>query len=445
MRSLLASCWLLLAVPAAAETIDLVTALREAVANRPLVAAAREEAAAARAGAGEVRSRLLPRLTLSERFVATNEPATGVFILLNQERLSEADMVGAPDTFNDPPSRRDFETRLQLEQVLFDAGLVYEQRRARRLAGAAEAAARWSAEQAAFAAFEAYLQVQAARAAADWVASSQQEAEEIVRLSRLRHEAGLGLRADLLRAEVFLAEAQRRRVAAGNDLLLSRRFLALTLGRAAGEVDIAAPLTPADLGVPHQPAPPLRRPDLQALDLQAEAADLARRQSRAAWYPRLAASAAYTFHDREIPFGTEAGSWLVAAGLTWEVFDGGGRSQARQRTAALQRAASAQRDEAARRTALALQTATLRAEEAGLQLQSAVRSEAAAGEALRLLRERYAAGLSELSEVLSTQAALDRVRFEKIGAESRYLHALGNELLQQGIFLQILVGTEIEP
>lgn len=424
---------------AAAETVDLSQALREAVAARPFARASRLDAEAARAAVGETRSRTLPRATLSENFTWTDEPAGSLFISLNQEELELSQDAGA---YNFPPSRKDFETRLTVQQTVFDPDLRYGVRRAETVAEAAEAAARRSAEEAAFAAFRAYLEVQQARAALAWVEGSRQEAAEILRLAEERRDAGVGLKADALRARVVLSEAERLALGAANDLAIARRRLAQAIGRSAGEVEIAAPLDPAQLAAAGEG--PVQRGDLEAIDLQAREAALAHDQSRAEWLPRLGVDASYALHDGSAPFGTEAASWAVRAGLSWEFFDGFRRRHSSARTAAAARAAGERAREAHRQVLLAREEARRRGEEARLQLGAAREAEAAAVESRRLTRERFEAGLSPLSDLLTAQASLDRVRFDVVLAESRYLFALGNGHFQQGTFLQALLSDAKE-
>ena len=195
---------LLLPATAIAETVEFEQALREAVALRPQAMAARQQAVAARAAADEAGSRYLPRATLSENLVWTDEPAGSLFISLNQEDLK---LSSTADAFNAPPSRKDFETRLTVEQPLYDPDIAYGRRRAEKLAEAALAGAEWSAEQAAFAAFRAYLEVQQAEAALAWSDSSQREAEETVRLAAERHAACVALEVGMLWDRGKLSEA----------------------------------------------------------------------------------------------------------------------------------------------------------------------------------------------------------------------------------------------
>ena len=442
MIALLALLLLLIGTGAAraenGQTVDLATALRAALAARPAAEAARQQAQAAQAAVGEARGGYLPQLSFSETFSATDEPAGSLFMTLNQQRL-----VLYPDAgpYNDPGTTRDYQTRFSLRQALFDPDVGYGLKKARKGAAAARATARWSAEQAVFDAFGAYLRVQQAAAARDWVESSLQEAREVVRLARERESAGVGLHADTLRARVRLAEAERHRLSAANDLRLAKRRLALAMGRDGGEIGIARPLTADDVATGRDLAP-VPRADLRAARLQADAATLERRQAKARYLPRLGLQADYTWHDHQAPLGTEADSWQAGVGLHWDLFDGLRRERHIERTAAQARAARLQAEELRRGIDLQRQEARLRAEEAQLQLASARQARAEAEESHRLLMERYRAGLTDLSDLLAAQAALDRARYDAVAAESRMLLTRGNLRLQQGIFLQSMLPEQ---
>lgn len=443
MRNTLIGCLLLtgLTASASAAEVSLQEALRAAVANRPAVLAARAKADGATATVAEARSSWLPHLTLHERYLRTDEPAGSLFVALNQERnvMSDPgyDLV-------DPGEQDDFETRLQLTQTLYDPVVDYGLRRARIAGQAAAAEAVWSAEEASFAAFRAYLDVQHAAAALAWVESSRQEAAEIARLAGEQRTAGVGLKADELRATVQLAEARRRELAARNDLTLACRRLALAMGQPGSEVRIAAPLAEQSLPIVESAPAQTTRADLRALALQIEAAEQAIGQSRADWLPRLGVSAHYAWHDEDRPFGAEAESWAVGAGLSWELFDGLRRSATTARATAERRELEARLIDARREQDFHLEEARLRAEEARLQRDSARQAVLEASESHRLLQQRFEAGLADLADLLAAQSALDRSRFDAVGAESRLLLALGNIHFQAGRFLQaFLPGEEL--
>jgi len=442
MKRFLACCLLmgLSSSPGFAEELALEAVLRAAVVDQPTVRAARARAEAAAAAIDEARSGWLPHLTVGEHYTRTNEPSGSLFMALNQERNV---MIDPDYNLIDPGDQDNFETRVQLNQTLYDPAVDFGLRRARTAGESATASAAWSTEEAAFAAFQAYLEVQHSEAALAWVENSRREAEEISRLAEERRQAGVGLKADGLRAGVRLAEAKRRELAARNDLTLARRRLALAIGRSGGEVNIAGPL--GERNLPAEAAETVNgRADLQALALEVASADLAVRQSQADWLPRLDLAAHYAWHDQDVPFGGDGENWVLGAGLRWELFDGLRRSAATTRASAEQRALEAKLTDARREQEFHLAEARLRAEEAGLQRDSARQAVIEATEGQRLLQQRFEAGLADLADLLAAQSALDRARFDAVGAETRHLLALGNIHFQAGRFVQaFLPGEEI--
>lgn len=428
---------LLLSAPALAEPITLPAAMRAAVAERPLATAARARAEAAEQGASEATNRYWPRLAFSETYTTTDEPAGSLFLALNQERNVMADP--AYDLV-DPNRQSDFETRLSLEQTLFDPDRYYHRTLARLNAEAARAASRWNEDEAALAALQAYLEVQRAEAADSWVQSSQREAEEILHLACERRAAGLGLKADELRARVFLTEVQRRGLASRNDVTIARRRLALAVGRAGSSVEIAAPLTIATFPTPPGEDQVEGRADLQALAQRSEASAAKVRQARADWLPRAGVQASYAWHDETAPFGADGSGWGVRAALNWELFDGFRRQAASGRAAAELQATRAEQSEAVNQSRIRLEEARLRSEEARLQLDLAQKALLEADESCRLLQQRYQTGLTDLADLLAAQSALDRARFDAMGAETSLLASLARVYFEQGQLLQTFVA-----
>lgn len=440
---IIGSLLLTLAAPAGAGEITLPDALRAAITGRPAVQAARARAESAAAAVDESRSGWLPHITLHERYTRTDEPAGSLFLALNQERNVMAD---PGYDLVDPDIQDDFETRLELTQTLYDPNVDYGLRRALTLQHAAAASAGWSAEVAAFEAFRAYLDVQHAQAAQAWVGSSLREAGEIARLAGERRQAGIGLKADELRAGVYLAEARRRELTAGNDLVLARRRLALAIGDPDGERQIAAALDETSFPPARLPASTAERADLAALALEVEASGLAVAQSRAVWLPSLDLTTHYAWHDEHTPFGGDSESWAIGAGLRWELFDGLRRSATTARTTAMQKSEEARLEETRREQNLLLVEAGLRAEEARMHRDSARQAVAEAAEGQRLFLQRYEAGLAELADLLAAQSALDRARYDAAGAETRHLLALGTVQFQAGRFLAtFLPDKETQP
>lgn len=289
-------------------------------------------------------------------------------------------------------------------------------------------------------AFSEYLRVQRAHAAYSWAESSLEEAGELLRLAELRQSNGIGLKSDTLRARVYEAETERRFLRAANDLTLARRRLALAMGLSGGQMEITSPLTPDMFG--DEPVDEVDRDDLKALALTNQASSQQLSSSKAKYLPRLMMSASYSGHDPDGP-SFDADNWMVSGRLTWDIFDGLQRERNRERAAAEQLAAQHELYEAQCETGLALHAAKLRAEEAQLQFTTSERALAEAEESYHLLKQRYEAGLSDLSDLLGVQSALDRTRADLVDSEVSLIQARGNIYFQAGSFLSKMLPDEV--
>jgi len=429
---------------ALAQSVDIVSAVERAVTKRPIILASQAQGQAAASDVREARSRYLPQLNFSETFSMTNEPAGSLFVALNQER----DVMNPGSGYNlvNPDTQQDFETRLTLAQTLFDAETGYRLKEANKRLEAAQARSDWSRESAGFAAFQAYLGVQRALADLAAVDSSEQEASELLRLADERYAAGIGLKADQLRARVFHAEASRRALTARNNVILAQRRLALAIGQAEGEIAISAPLDAAFFASFPSALPATERADLQAFSLDVESLTLATKRNQAAYLPRLDLSASYGLHHESRPFGVDGQAWRLGAALNWELFDGFRRGASVARADAEKAAAAAELSEARREQTFRRAEVELRIAEARARKESAEQGLVAALEGQRLLQQRYESGLTDLVDLLATQSALDQARSFVVAADIQLLFLSGQALLEEGRFVAtILAKDEVSP
>jgi outer membrane protein TolC len=429
---------------ARAQSVDVVSAVQRAVTDRPAIHASQARNQAAASAVRAARSRYLPQLNFSETFSMTNEPAGSLFIALNQERNVMS--PGSGYDLVDPTSQQDFETRLTLEQSLYNADTGYRLQEASKRLESAQARSDWSRESAGFAAFQAYLGVQRARAELQAVSSSEQEASELLRLAGERYDAGIGLKADHLRAQVFRSEAERRALTARNNVIIAQRRLALAIGQEEGEIEISAPLDSTFFAPKTTASPAAERADLQAFALEVESLGLAVKRSQAAYLPRLDLSASYGLHNEASPFGVDGQAWRLGAVLNWELFDGFRRSADSARTSAEKAAAVAELSDARREQTFRRAEVGLRIAEAHARKESATQGLLAAEESQRLLQQRYESGLADLVDLLATQSALDQARSFLVTADIQLLFSLGQALLEEGRFVStILAKGEVAP
>lgn len=103
----------------AQEALTLRQAVDLALGSNPLVAASEAGEKEAEARIHQARSGYLPRLQFSESLQRSNNPVFVFSSLLTQHQFSEGNF--AIDSLNRPNPLNDYQSRLMVEQVVFDA------------------------------------------------------------------------------------------------------------------------------------------------------------------------------------------------------------------------------------------------------------------------------------------------------------------------------------
>jgi outer membrane protein TolC len=269
--------------------------------------------------------------------------------------------------------------------------------------------------------------------------------------TRKRLQAGTVPQFDVLRAEVRVANAQPRLIAARNAYRDAKTKLATLLGYDIpvniGE-DIPMSLTdklhsePASVQLPAAIAQALqRRPELAALErdlnLRRERVRLAKAESR----PWLNLFAGYDGRNSSFrqDFGSSVSGPIAGVEMTWDIWDGGGaRGRVAEAQAYYSKAQVALQD-TARKVEQEVRLAYSRLLQAQEVLESQKKVQETAQEALRLAVSRYDAGTGTQLDVLDAQTALTEARVTQVEALRNYLvaqaqvaRAIGQDVPESG-------------
>jgi multidrug efflux system outer membrane protein len=270
-------------------------------------------------------------------------------------------------------------------------------------------------------------------------------AEESVRITRLRLDAGIAPRTDLSQAVEILTQAQA-------DLAQQRTFVAQDVN--ALQLLVGAPINPALLAGSIDEAgatiadPPagidsyvlLRRPDVVQAEFQLRAANANIGAARAALFPRLTLTGLLGFASSALTslFTGGAFGWSAGANAAYTIFQAGaGRANVRL--------TEAQRNAALATYQLAIQTAFREVADAlarrgtmDQQLAATARNQAAAADVYLLEEARYKAGVDPYLSLLVAQrsyyaAQQVLVQTKLIAAQNRVAlyQALGGDSLLQ--------------
>ncbi len=393
---------------AAQDKLTLEQAVRKALENNPDLAVDAPARAAATSGLAASRAGYLPRIDVEQSVLGGNNPVYVFGTLLTQRHFT-ADNFALP-SLNAPGAQQNLQTRLLAQQNIWDFGRTRRQTETARLGvEMADLGHEEHVRQTVLAVIEAYYAVSLAGESLEAARAAMTSSEAMVQQARARVDSGLAVEADLLRGQVYLASAKQQEIQARGRQELARaelnRLMGAPLDQAQGET---APLARAAYTLPSEDVLLAelrkRRPDYQRLQAEVRQAELEVRGKQAQFLPTLGAFASW---EADNPSFKEAGgsNWTAGLTLRWNVYAGGG--DAALLRAARQRLEQKQLELRAMESAMEMEVhgALIQVRSAEQQVLAMQTAEAQSQESLRILRNRYEAGLATMTDLLSAETA----------------------------------------
>lgn len=404
--------------------LSLAAAVEIGLARNPLLGAARQEVEVASAGIDRARAGFLPRLDVSDSYTRADDPVFAFGSKLSQGRFRASDFdVGR---LNDPGATGDFHLRLSLAQPLYTGGKAsLGLARARLGREATEQGLDRRRQEIVYEVTRAYRGVQLAQAQLAVVQAALRAARANRDLARARFDGGLVVQSDVLSAEVRGAELREQEIVAASRVVLARAALNDAMGLPLDE-----PWEPTeDLGdpVPLDARPEAledealeARPDHRRLGVEERALEQSLRLARAEYLPTVSATASYDVHRHDLVANGQDG-WFVGVAVQWNLFNGlADRARVAEARAELERV-RAIRARAASAIRLEVRDAYLAVRSAGERVGVARQAVTQAEESLRVVQDRYGAGLTTIVTLLAAETALAQAQ----GGLSAALHDHG--------------------
>ncbi len=416
--------------------VSIVEAVLKALENNHEINAMKSSSAMGRQDIGIARSYLLPRISIEERYLRTNNPGYAFMSKLNQARIETQDFN--PDTLNNPDAINDYQSSITIEQPIVAKKALIGLDMSRTESKAKDEEVRRKQEEIAFQVVKACLNVLTAKEYVRVAMLGVVDAQEHLRVADLRYKNDLGQYSDSLRATTSLTEARQKLNIAQKNISLGKRGLGLLLATTDSfdVEDSSYNLSLKELSFYTKAAD--ARGDLRAVELRGENAKQNIRMAEAGYFPYLGVGGTYQLNDHNQPLGSEGKSWQVMMFLRWELFDGTKReyerakakhqeSQAREYLAAIKKGIS-----------FKIYEAYMNVEEARQNIELAEETLKTAEEGARLLKLRYENGLSSLSDLLNTQTSLEQARAGVVERSNAYKTALAALSFESGTILQDL-------
>ena len=417
----------------ARDGLTLVDAVEIALRRHPLTRVTSAGRELANAELSEAQSRRLPALTATGNFTRSNNPVFVFGTLLEQGQFGPANFD--VNSLNHPDAINNFRSSLTLRLPIFDQRETQTRISTARIRQQqADQQISLVEQQIRFEVIKTYYGVLLAEAKLKVAQEAVRTAEADVKRARDLVETGVAVQSDLLAARVQLSHFRQQEIEVSGELAIATAALNVALGlpvetpqRPAGElmartfsVDAVEVLSSHALQ---------NRADYQKAVLSSRERFEQLRGARGEWTPRV--DAFVTTGISSAHFTNGSGDYALGASVSFNVFDAGRGARIAQARAA-QLATHAQQEQLANQIRFEIVRAYQQYVSARERLEVVAEVSAQAAETLRIVQDRYHAGITTITELLRAETALVRARSEVLAARYDQYLSYANVLLATG-------------
>lgn len=393
-----------------ARCISLDECVRTALSGNHTLLAVSEKRNAAEAAVGMAASGFLPKITLSETYMRSDNPVMSFGAKINQGLFTPADLA----TVNNPSAIDNFNFRAEVVQPVFNGGreLIGYNRSKLGLASAGKGLER-ARQETAFQTVKAYYGVLLAAEYIDVAGKAEDTTESHVNAAQAFYDQGMLVGSEVMLAKVHLAEVREMRIKAVNQLRTARAALNLIMGVDQDtQFDVIEPAgadsEPGELSGYIKEAA-ANRPDLAGMEMDVRNMEEGVTMAKAGYLPNVNLVGRYELDDRD-PFRGRGDSYTLMGMLSWNVFDGFYTTKSVSEARASYSAAGHMREQMKEGVEFEVRQAFYSLVEARERVVGASEAVTEGEEALRIIRRRFDAGMTKTLDVLDAETALTRVR-----------------------------------
>ncbi|HKY26478.1 MAG TPA: TolC family protein [Pyrinomonadaceae bacterium] len=410
-----------------------VDAVEIALRRNPLTRVTNAGRQLADAEASEARSRRLPQVITTGSFTRSNNPVFVFGSLLEQGRFGPTNF--AIDSLNRPDAVNNFRSSLTLRLPVFDqretetriASARFQQQQAEQQTNLVE-------QQIRFEVIKTYYGLLLIQAKLNVAEDAVRTAEADVKRARDLVETGVAVQSDLLAARVQLSQFRQQEIQMAGESATALAALNVALGLPidtpqqllAKLVDRRFTVDPLEVLLSQALQ---NRPDYQRAVLSSRATMAKLHGARGEWLPRV--DAFITAGRSTEHFTGGSGDYAAGATVSFNLFDAGRKSRIAQATAT-QSIANAEQERLANQIRFEVVRAYQQYVSARERLTVVVEVSAQASETLRIVQDRYRAGITTITELLHAETALVQARSDLLAARYEQYLSYANILLATG-------------
>lgn len=402
----------------AQESLTLGQAIRIALKENPDGDVARATANEAKAGASLARTQYLPQVSFTEEMSRGNDPVYAFGTRLRQQRFTQADFD--VNALNKPEPIGNVAARISGGWVLFDSFHTQKSVQSADLMWkSANSSVQAVDQKLVLDVVQAYQGVLYAQRRVDIAQHEFDTAKALLTSVDDHVKAGLSVESDRMSAEVTVAGRKQDLIAAQGDLELSWAQLRIAMGKPDLKALALRPMEPksfpaTDLNTAQETAAKNRR-DLAAISQAQAAQTAAERAAALSFGPKVSAYGNWE-DDRQGFSGNGGNNWVAGVKIDIDILPLSKRAQLAKERASRTRA-DAQVNAYQQQVRLQVTQAHIQRQTAELSLETARSAIDQAGESLRIVRNRYGAGLATITDLLRAEDA-------EREAQTNYWHAV---------------------
>jgi outer membrane protein TolC len=417
------------------EPLALERAVALALETNQLMKAADLEVQAAETRTRSAFSGYLPKLNFDYNLTRGDNPVYVFGTLLTQGRFTAANF--ALSSLNHPAPLTNFQNRFSLTQPLFDFGrtrkAVAQSRLGRDLS---EIELEKTRQDLIFRVFKSYFEALFAQEMVRVRENAERNAAADSEKADSLFKAGLAVESDLLSAKVHQAAQSEEVVKARNELNLAYSNLNFEMGLPLNQTyELVQPQRPylaenSDLAS-LQAVALEKRPDFKQAQFASRSNELAAQSVKAGFWPTVSALGSWETDSQNFA-SNGSNNWMAGLNVHFNLFDGRADQARLAESRFQQRRSSVLQEHMAQAVRLQVQKAYLDLQTAGQRIdvnQQAVRQ---AEESLRIIRNRYEAGLTTITDLLRAETAVIQMKTNFLRASFDQRVSAANLELQTG-------------
>jgi outer membrane protein TolC len=417
---------------AQATQLTLRQSIDRALGQNPEIAAAHADEKAASASSQLARTNLLPQLSFLEDISRGDDPVYAFGTRLRQRQFTQADF--ALNALNRPQPIGNFATRFSGSWMAFDSFKTQKEiRSAGFLQKSSASSAKAVDQKIVLDVVQAYESVLYAQREVDVARHEQETAAALLSSAEEHVKAGLTVESDRMSAAVNRAARMEELIAAQGDLELAWAQLRLAIGDTELQSTALRPIEAHNFpqqALEEQLATAAKtRADLRALRDAQSAQSSAVGAAKSRYGPRVSAYGDWE-EDRGSFTSSGGNNWVAGVQIGIDILPLGKRAELARETAAKQRI-DARLESYQQHVRFEVSQAHIHLQTAALSLETARAAMEQSAESLRILRNRYNAGLATITDLLRGEDA-------ERESQSNYWHSVYSNV---SAYAQLLFAT----